>query len=156
MRQKGEHHTMKMTNDEYKEYAEKHAPRSCSARNMLLAFLIGGAICTLGQLFLGLYTAAGLDEEGSAAACSITMVFLGAMLTGLGVYDDIARHAGAGSLVPITGFANSVAAPALEFRTEGLVMGTAVKMFSIAGPVIVYGTAASFIYGLIYWLWTVF
>lgn len=146
---------MKMTNDEYKKYADKHAPRSYAARNMLFAFLIGGAICTLGQLFIGLYTAAGLDEESAGTACSITLVFLGAMLTGLGVYDDLARHAGAGSLVPITGFANSVAAPALEFRTEGLVMGTAVKMFSIAGPVIVYGTAASFIYGLIYWLWTV-
>ena len=127
---------MKMTNDEYKKYADQHAPRSYAARNMLLAFLIGGTICTLGQLFIGLYTVAGLDEESAGTACSITLVFLG-------------------SLVPITGFANSVAAPALEFRTEGLVMGTAVKMFSIAGPVIVYGAAASFIYGLIYWLWTV-
>lgn len=140
---------MKMTNDEYKDYAEKNAPRSPSAKNMLCAFLIGGAICTVGQLILSLYTLCGLDEQDAATACSITLVFIGALLTGLGVYDDIARHAGAGTLVPITGFANSVVAPALEFKTEGFIMGTAVKMFTIAGPVIVYGVSASVIYGII-------
>lgn len=140
---------MKMTNDEYKKFAERRAPRSKWKRNMFRAFLVGGLICCIGQLVMNGYTALGLDEESAATAESITLVFLGVLLTGLGVYDDIARFAGAGTLVPITGFANSVAAPALEFKTEGLVMGTAAKMFVIAGPVIVYGVSASVVYGLI-------
>ena len=106
-------------------------------------------ICTLGQALTDLYTACGAAPETASAWCSITLVFLGALLTGLGVYDDLARFAGAGSLVPITGFANAVVSPALEFKTEGLVTGTAVKIFTIAGPVIVYGIGASVIYGLI-------
>ena len=138
-----------MTNQDYQRYAERHAPRSPARKNLLWAFLIGGLICCLGQLLGQLYGAAGLDEESAGAAASISLVFLGALLTGLGVYDTIARTAGAGTLVPITGFANSVAAPALEFKTEGLVLGTAVKMFSIAGPVIVFGVSASVVYGLI-------
>lgn len=140
---------MNMTNDEYKKYAETHAPRSKSKQNLLWAFVTGGTICALGQLIVGLYTVAGLSAENAATACSITLVFIGALLTSLGVYDDLARHAGAGTLVPITGFANSVVAPALEFKAEGFIMGTAVKMFSIAGPVIVYGVSASVVYGLI-------
>lgn len=140
---------MKMTNDEYKRYAESRAPRSRAGRNMLRAFIAGGTICAAGQLILSLWSLAGLDEADAAAACSITLVFIGALLTGVGVYDKMARFAGAGTLVPITGFANSVAAPALEFKTEGFITGTAVKMFSIAGPVIVYGISASVIYGLI-------
>ena len=138
-----------MTNQDYQRYAERHAPRSPARKNLLWAFLIGGLICCLGQLLGQLYGAAGLDEESAGTAASISLVFLGALLTGLGVYDTIARTAGAGTLVPITGFANSVAAPALEFKTEGLVLGTAVKMFSIAGPVIVFGVSASVVYGLI-------
>ena len=141
-----------MTNEEYRRYAGRHAPRSHVGRNCFWAFLIGGLICCLGQLLLQLYGLAGLDEENAAAACSITLVFLGALLTGLGVYDDLAKKAGAGTLVPITGFANAVAAPAVEFRTEGWVTGLAVKMFTIAGPVIVYGVAAAAAYGLIYWI----
>ena len=140
---------MNMTNDEYKEYAERHAPRSPMTGNLIRAFLVGGAICVLGQLITALWGLTGLSESDAATACSITLVFLGALLTGVGVYDDIARFAGAGTLVPITGFANSVAAPALEFKTEGFITGTAVKMFSIAGPVIVYGVSASAVYGLI-------
>ena len=140
---------MKMTNDEYKKYAGAHAPRSRISRNILRAFWVGGLICALGQLITSLWVMAGLDKSDAATACSITLVFIGAILTGLGVYDDLARYAGAGTLVPITGFANSVVAPALEFKTEGLITGTAVKMFSIAGPVIVYGVSASVIYGLI-------
>ena len=110
---------------------------------------MGGAICCLGQLLLHLYGRLGLDEQAAATASSITLVFLGAALTGLGVYDDLAKLGGAGTLVPITGFANSVAAPALEFKTEGLITGTAAKMFVIAGPVIVFGVGSSVIYGLI-------
>lgn len=140
---------MEMTNEEYKEYAEKHAPRSPVGKNCLTAFLVGGLICCVGQFINQLYTTAGLDTQSAATADSITLVFLGVLLTALGLYDDIAKRAGAGTLVPITGFANSVAAPALEFKTEGFITGTAAKMFIIAGPVIVYGVSASVIYGLI-------
>lgn len=140
---------MKMTNDEYKEYSKRHAPRSPVLKNMLLAFVVGGTLCCLGQLIFAVYGAFGLDEQSAATAESITLVFLGALLTGLGLYDNIAKFAGAGTLVPITGFANSVVAPALEFKTEGLITGTAAKMFVIAGPVIVYGVSASVVYGLV-------
>ena len=140
---------MKMTNEEYKRYAERRAPRSQTGGNMLRAFLYGGAICCVGQALLNLYSALGLDAETAGTACSITLVFLGAALTAAGVYDDIAKRAGAGTLVPITGFANSVAAPALEFKTEGFITGTAAKMFVIAGPVVVYGASAGVVYGLL-------
>ena len=140
---------MNLSNDEYKQYAKQHAPRSPMSGNLIRAFLVGGTICALGQLVTALWGLAGLSERDAASACSITLVFIGALLTGLGVYDDLARFVGAGTLVPITGFANSVAAPALEFKTEGFITGTAVKMFSIAGPVIVYGVSASTVYGLI-------
>lgn len=145
---------MKMTNEEYREFSEKRAPRSRWKRNMLSAFLIGGTICCIGQALTNIYGALGLDKESAATACSVTLIFLGVLLTGLGIYDDVARVAGAGTLVPITGFANSVAAPALEFKTEGLVTGTGAKMFIIAGPVIVYGLSASVVYGVIYRLCT--
>lgn len=140
---------MNMTTEQYKEYADRHAPRSPITKDMLRAFLVGGIICCIGQLAIDLYGAAGLDEEGAATAASITLVFLGALLTGLGIYDKIAKFAGAGTLVPITGFANSVVAPALEFKTEGFITGTAAKMFVIAGPVIVFGISSSVVYGLI-------
>ena len=140
---------MKMTNEEYKRYAEKRAPRSQTRGDLVRAFLYGGALCCLGQFFLELYGSFGLDAEAAGTACSITMIFFGAALTAAGVYDDIAKRAGAGTLVPITGFANSVAAPALEFKTEGFITGTAAKMFVIAGPVIVYGASAGVVYGLI-------
>ncbi|MBR0208171.1 MAG: SpoVA/SpoVAEb family sporulation membrane protein [Oscillospiraceae bacterium] len=140
---------MNMTNEEYKRYAEKRAPRSQTRGNMLRAFVYGGVICCLGQFFLELFVSLGLDSETAGTACSITMIFFGAALTAAGVYDDIAKRAGAGTLVPITGFANSVAAPALEFKTEGFITGTAAKMFVIAGPVIVYGASAGVVYGLL-------
>lgn len=143
---------MDMDKEAYRRYAERHAPRSHVRRNAVWAFLVGGLICCLGQFLFGLYTGLGLDEQAVGTAESITLVLLGAALTGLGVYDDLAKKAGAGTLVPITGFANAVAAPALEFKTEGLITGTAAKMFVIAGPVIVYGVGASVIYGLILWL----
>jgi len=147
---------MKMNNEEYKKYVQKHSPRSPVGSNLLHAFFSGGLICTLGQLLIALYSSLGADSEAAATYCSITLVFMGALLTGLGIYDDVAKFAGAGTLVPITGFANSVVAPALEFKSEGLITGTAAKMFVIAGPVIVYGVSASVIYGFIYWISTLF
>lgn len=137
-----------MTNEEYKQYSEEHQPRSRTGLNMLKAFAVGGLICCVGELISQLLTGAGLAREDAASATSIILVFLGALLTGIGVYDRIAVFAGGGTLVPITGFANSVVAPALEFKTEGFVTGTAAKMFIIAGPVIVYGIASSVVYGL--------
>ena len=141
---------MKMTNDEYKDYTDSHSPRSKSGRNMLRDFLVGGAICLAGQALIDIFMALGIDQETACTGGSVSLVFLGALLTGLGVYDDMAKFAGAGTLVPITGFANSVVAPALEFKTEGFVLGTAAKMFIISGPVIVYGISASVVYGLLY------
>lgn len=137
-----------MTNDEYKSYSDSHQPRSSCAGNTLRAFLTGGLICCAGEAILGLYMQLGLDRADASCAASATLVFLGAFLTGIGIYDRIARFAGGGTLVPITGFANAMAAPALEFRAEGLITGTAAKMFVIAGPVIVCGITASVIYGL--------
>ena len=121
-----------------------------------MAFLVGGLICALGQLLKNGYLAMGLKEELAATAVSVTLVGISALLTGLSLYDDIAKHAGAGTLVPITGFANAISAPAVEFKTEGFILGTAAKMFTIAGPVIVYGVSASVVYGLIYWITTLF
>lgn len=138
-----------MSKKEYKQLVKSMAPKSPIWKDMLMAFVIGGAICTLGQLILNGWKAAGLEKDAAGTAASITLVFLSAVLTALSLYDDIARHAGAGTLVPITGFANSVVSPAMDFRAEGLVTGMAAKMFIIAGPVIVYGTVASILYGLI-------
>ena len=144
---------MKMTNKEYARYVKAKMPRSPIVKDTLLAWLFGGAICCIGQAISGAYTYFGLDKESAATATTITMVFLGAMATGLGFYDRLAKYGGAGTLVPITGFANGVAAPALEFKTEGIITGTTVKIFTIAGPVIVCGIGASVIYGLVYWAW---
>ena len=138
---------MNMSNAEYATLVKRLAPKSNLLADTLRAFLVGGLICVLGQLLLMLYASWGAGEDAAASWCSITLIFLSALLTGLGVYDDIAKFAGAGSLVPITGFANAVAAPAIEYKTEGWVTGLAVKIFTIAGPVIVYGLAASVIYG---------
>lgn len=140
---------MNMTNDEYKQYSDSHQPRSRMLGNMCKAFWVGGLICCVGQFISGLYMQQGLSKLDAGSATSVTLVFIGALLTGFGIYDSLAKYAGGGTLVPITGFANSVVAPALEFKTEGFVTGTAAKMFVIAGPVIVYGTAASVVYGLI-------
>ena len=145
---------MKMSNEEYQKYAAEHMPRSFTRRNALRAFWVGGTICALGQALIELYTRLGLDKDTSGTACSVTLIFVGALLTALGIYDKIARYAGAGTLVPITGFSNSVVAPALEFKTEGMILGTAAKMFIISGPVIVFGTAASVVYGAVYWIST--
>ena len=145
-----------MTEREYGKLVENMAPRSPMWRDCLNAFWVGGLICTLGQLMINGFGALGLEKADASAAASICLVALSALLTGLSVYDDIAKFAGAGTLVPITGFANSVAAPAIEFKTEGFILGVGAKMFTIAGPVIVYGVSASVLYGLIYWITTLF
>jgi stage V sporulation protein AC len=145
---------MYMTEKEYSKLVEEMSPRSPIWRDCLNAFWIGGLICALGQLIMKGYLALGLDKEAAGTAMSMTLVALSALLTGLSLYDDIAKRAGAGTLVPITGFANAVAAPALEFQTEGFILGVGAKMFTIAGPVIVYGVSASVVYGLIYWITT--
>jgi stage V sporulation protein AC len=146
---------MYMTEREYGKLVENMAPRSPMWRDCMNAFWVGGLICTLGQLMINGFGALGLEKADASAAASICLVALSALLTGLSVYDDIAKFAGAGTLVPITGFANSVAAPAIEFKTEGFILGIGAKMFTIAGPVIVYGVAASVVYGLIYWIVTI-
>ena len=140
---------MNMTNDEYGSYIKKRQPKSPLGKDMLLAFLVGGVICCVGQGIMDVYGRFGLPKTDAATATSITMVFLGALLTGLGVYDDLAKFSGGGTLVPITGFANSVVSPALEFKTEGIITGMAAKMFVVAGPVIVFGLSTSVVYGLI-------
>ena len=139
---------MDMTNAEYGEYVKNKQPHSPLWPDVLKAFAVGGAICAAGEGLLRFYQSRGLGED-AATAVSLTLVFLGVLLTALGVYDRIARFAGAGTLVPITGFANAVAAPALEFKREGLIPGTCARMFVIAGPVIVYGVGSSVIYGVI-------
>ena len=140
---------MNMTNAEYNEFIRSRAPSSPLLPDLLKAFFVGGGICALGQAMNMAYTElGGLDRDSAATAVSVTMIFLSALLTGLNVYDRLARFAGAGTLVPITGFANAVVSPALEFKSEGFVLGTAAKMFTIAGPVIAFGTAASVVYGL--------
>lgn len=144
-----------MTEKEYQKLVDEMSPRSPMWRDCLNAFWIGGLICTLGQVFLNIY-GRWLDKEAAGTATSMTLVALSALLTGLSLYDDIAKHAGAGTLVPITGFANAISAPAVEFKTEGFVLGVGAKMFTIAGPVIVYGVSASVVYGLIYWLFLTF
>ena len=145
-----------MTEKQYHQLVEELSPKSPTGKDCFHAFWIGGLICTIGQIFLNLYTSVGLDPEKAGTAASMSLVVLSALLTGLSLYDNIAKHAGAGTLVPITGFANAIAAPAVEFKTEGMILGTAAKMFTIAGPVIVYGLAASVVYGLFYWLWLTF
>ena len=136
----------------YARLVEDMSPKSPSWKNCLCAFLIGGLICALGQGIMNGYLSLGLDKEAAGTAMSMTLVAISALLTGLSVYDDIAKHAGAGTLVPITGFANADSSAAVEFQTEGFILGVGAKMFTIAGPVIVYGVSASVVYGLIYWI----
>ena len=143
-----------MTEKQYDQFVKELSPRSPVWKNCLWAYCVGGGICVLGQVFLNWYTSLGLENQDASGAASMTLVAIAAVLTGLSLFDNIAKRAGAGTLVPITGFANAIAAPAVEFKTEGLILGTAAKMFTIAGPVIVYGVSASVVYGLIYWAFT--
>ena len=137
------------TPKEYAKMAQQASPATKSWKNIPLAFLVGGLICTIGQLFFNLYRYAGLEEQDARGAVSVTLIGLGALLTALKVYDNIAKHAGAGTLVPNTGFSNAIVSPAIEFKSEGFVMGIGAKMFTIAGPVLVYGISAAALYGLI-------
>ena len=141
-----------MTQKQYDAFIRELSPRSPVWKDCLWAFCVGGGICTLGQVFINWYSSLGLGKQEASGAASMTLVAIAALLTGLSLFDDIAKRAGAGTLVPITGFANAVAAPAVEFQTEGFILGVGAKMFTIAGPVIVYGVSASVVYGLIYWL----
>ena len=144
----------KMSNPEYNRYVQSLSPKSKTWLNCLKAFAVGGLICTIGQVLMNFYSGevVGLDKELAGTATSVTLIFLSALLTGLSVYDDIAKHAGAGTLVPITGFANAVVSPAMEFKSEGWVLGVGANMFKIAGPVIVYGILASVVYGIVLWV----
>lgn len=147
---------MNITKNEYSKMSDKASPKSKVVKNTFIAFLVGGAICTLGQGLSMVYKNMGFDKQEASTAVSITLVFLGAFLTSIRIYDNIAKHAGAGTLVPITGFANSVVAPAIEFKSEGHIMGIGAKMFIISGPVIVFGVTASVIYGIIAWIFKLY
>lgn len=140
---------MDMTNQEYGKYVNGKSKPSPMGKNLVWAFLIGGLICTIGQGLLNLYQNAGLTKDDAGSAVSMTLIFAAALLTGLGLFDKLAKRAGAGTLVPITGFANAMVSPALEFKSEGLVTGTGAKLFTVAGPVLVFGISASIFYGLI-------
>lgn len=142
-----------MTEKQYGKLVKEMCPKSPVVKDCLTAFGVGGAICLLGQIINNAFSGWGLDKEAAGTATSMTLVFLSAMLTGLSLYDNLAKYAGAGTLVPITGFSNAIASPAIEFKTEGFILGVGAKLFTIAGPVIVYGLAASVVYGFLYYLW---
>lgn len=143
---------MKMSNKEYNELVKKVSKPSPKSKDFIWAFSVGGLICTIGQLLSELYVSVGIDEKITKMLVPVTLIFVAALLTGLKLFDKIAKHAGAGTLVPITGFANAVVSPAIEFKNEGFILGVGANMFKIAGPVIVYGTVASVIYGIIYYI----
>lgn len=140
---------MKMTNQEYAQYIKHFENKSPTLKNLALAYLVGGLICVLGQAFFNLFLYLGLDEEGALTAVPVTLVFLGALFTGLKLYDNLAKHAGAGTIVPITGFANAIVSPALEYKSEGFILGMSAKMFTVAGPVLVFGVVSSAVYGVL-------
>ena len=141
-----------MTPEEYSRLTKAASPSSPHLKNLLMAYLFGGSICTIGEILRQFLLGRGIEESQAATLVSVALIGLSVLLTGLGIYDNLAKHGGAGTLVPITGFANAVASPSIEFKSEGLILGVAAKMFLIAGPVLVYGTAASVLYGLILWL----
>jgi len=147
---------MQPSNKEYKKMVSQVSPHSAHLKNFICAYVIGGFICVIGQLLMELYGYLGLEEKVVKMLVPVTLIFIAALLTGLKLFDKIAKHAGAGTLVPITGFANAVVSPAIEFKSEGFILGVGANMFKIAGPVIVYGTVASVIYGIIYWITTLF
>ncbi|MBR2406926.1 MAG: stage V sporulation protein AC [Clostridia bacterium] len=147
---------MKITKQQYQSIAKKRAPKSPLLRDCTCAFLVGGLLCALGEVVILLAQNAGFKDQDARLLGSLTLIAVSVLLTAFNVYDNIAKYAGAGTLVPITGFANSMASPAMEFKSEGFVLGVGAKMFSIAGPVIVYGTVASVVYGVIYWITTLF
>lgn len=142
---------MSVTSKQYQYMVKQASPNSKAIVDISKAFAIGGAICCVGQAFLNLFTSMNIDEKTAGAFTSICLILLSALLTGLGWYEKIAKHGGAGTLVPITGFANAVVSPALEFKSEGYILGVGAKIFIIAGPVILYGIVSSFIYGIVYY-----
>lgn len=142
----------KMNSEEYIKYVEKKVPKPNYFKNAIRAFLVGGLISMLGQFFINYYSAMGLDKKDVDSAVPMTLVFLSALFTGIGVYDKLGKFGGAGSIVPITGFANSIVSPAMEFKKEGYIFGVAAKMFVVAGPVLVYGYSSSILYGIVYYL----
>ena len=146
---------MNLSDKEYQKYVKATAKKSNLASDCVNAFWTGGTICLLGEILHTLYIPLGLGVKNTSGLVSVTLIFLAVLLTGLNVFDKIAKHAGAGTLVPITGFANAVASPAIDTKAEGFVLGVGAKMFTIAGPVILYGTAASVVYGVIYWVTTI-
>ena len=146
---------MNISKQEYAELVKEFSPNSPMGKDLFHAFWIGGLICTIGQAVMNFWQWTGFGTDDAGAATCISMVFFGALLTALSLYDNIAKHAGAGTLVPITGFSNAVVSPAIEFKSEGFILGVGAKMFTIAGPVIVYGVSASVVYGIIYWVTTI-
>ncbi len=148
---------MNMDKKTYEKFVKARMPKSPTLKNCTFAFLVGGALCALAEGLLHLYEYWNLAKDDAKLLVSVSLIFLAALLTGFGVFDDIAKFAGAGTLVPITGFSNAVCAPAIESKSEGFILGVGAKLFTIAGPVIVYGTLSSVLYGVIYWifkLWT--
>ena len=144
---------MDINKEEYKQYVKKHAPNSPLLKDCILAYLFGGGICVIGQLLFDLYSnVTDYDKDNVYALVSVTLIFIAALLTALSVFDDIAKHAGAGTLVPVTGFANSVVSPAIDTKAEGLILGVGAKIFTVAGPVILYGILSGVIYGIILWV----
>lgn len=144
---------MKISKQTYARFADAHAPRSPIGKNCLCAFLIGGTICTVGQILRDIFQKLlSFSEETAGTLTSVMLILVAVILTALGVFDNIAKHAGAGTLVPITGFANAMVSPAIDSHSEGLVLGVGAKIFTVAGPVLLYGTLAGFVYGVIYWL----
>ena len=148
---------MNMTKETYKQYADSRAPRSPVAKDCTRAFLVGGLVCCIGQALTDIYTKlCGMEKQDAGTLTAATLVLVAAILTGFGVFDRIAKFAGAGTLVPITGFANAVVSPAIDAKSEGLILGVGAKVFSVAGPVLLYGTLAGTAYGVVYWITTLF
>lgn len=144
--------TIAVTPEQYKTLTQQFTPKPTIVKNVVRAFAVGGIICTIGQVIINLYVILGLARVEASTAATATMIFIGALLTGLGIYDEIGKFGGAGSIVPVTGFANSIVSPAMEFKREGYVMGVGAKLFTVAGPVLVYGIAASIVVGIVYFL----
>ena len=144
---------MDISNESFKKYADAHAPSSPTVKNCIWAFCIGGLICTIGQALTFIYKdVVGMSQKDAGTLCSVTLIFVAALLSGLGAFEKIAKYAGGGTLVPITGFANSVVSPAIDSKAEGLILGVGAKIFTVAGPVLLYGTLAGAVWGIIYWL----
>ena len=144
--------TIAITPEQYKTLTKQFSPKPTIIKNVVRAFVVGGIICSIGQFIINIYVTLGMPRIEASAAATATMVFIGAFLTGIGIYDDIGKFGGAGSIVPITGFANSIVSPAMEFKREGYVLGVGAKLFTVAGPVLVYGISTSIVVGIVYFL----